>query len=238
MPEESCCAILVAAGNSSRMGMGMSKQFLLLGGKPVIVHTLLAFERAASISSIVVVCRPEDQAAVQCLVDQHAIGKLCAVVAGGATRQRSVAAGLAAVPKETEYLAIHDGARPLIRPEEIDATVQDARTYGAAALCTLVKDTIKMQNTDGFVCSTPDRSSLRAVQTPQVFEASIIIEAYSRMMEKEQITATDDAMAVEQELHLPVRMTEGSYENIKITTPEDLEIAEVFARRCFDAEKQ
>ena len=93
MPEESCCAILVAAGNSSRMGMGMSKQFLLLGGKPVIVHTLLAFERAASISSIVVVCRPEDQAAVQCLADQHAIGKLCAVVAGGATRQRSVAAG-------------------------------------------------------------------------------------------------------------------------------------------------
>ena len=162
MPEESCCAILVAAGNSSRMGMGMSKQFLLLGGKPVIVHTLLAFERAASISSIVVVCRPEDQAAVQCLADQHAIGKLCAVVAGGATRQRSVAAGLAAVPKETEYLAIHDGARPLIRPEEIDATVQDARTYGAAALCTLVKDTIKMQNTDGFICSTPDRSSLRA----------------------------------------------------------------------------
>ena len=83
MPEESCCAILVAAGNSSRMGMGMSKQFLLLGGKPVIVHTLLAFERAASISSIVVVCRPEDQVAVRCLADQHAIGKLCAVVAGG-----------------------------------------------------------------------------------------------------------------------------------------------------------
>ena len=229
MPEESCCAILVAAGNSSRMGMGMSKQFLLLGGKPVIVHTLLAFERAASISSIVVVCRPEDQAAVQCLADQHAIGKLCAVVAGGATRQRSVAAGLAAVPKETEYLAIHDGARPLIRPEEIDATVQDARTYGAAALCTLVKDTIKMQNTDGFVCSTPDRSSLRAVQTPQVFERGLYEQAM-QVAAQEGADYTDDCQLVEH-LGKMVHLVTGGYTNIKITTPEDLPAAEALLKK-------
>ena len=121
MPEESCCAILVAAGNSSRMGMGMSKQFLLLGGKPVIVHTLLAFERAASISSIVVVCRPEDQAAVRCLADQMQLEVVRRCERGRRPGSALSLRGLAAVPKETEYLAIHDGARPLIRPEEIDA---------------------------------------------------------------------------------------------------------------------
>ena len=229
MPEESCCAILVAAGNSSRMGMGMSKQFLLLGGKPVIVHTLLAFERAASISSIVVVCRPEDQVAVRCLADQHAIGKLCAVVAGGATRQRSVAAGLAAVPKETEYLAIHDGARPLIRPEEIDATVQDARTYGAAALCTLVKDTIKMQNTDGFVCSTPDRSSLRAVQTPQVFERGLYGTGDASCSARRR--GLYGRLPTGEHLGKMVHLVTGGYTNIKITTPEDLPAAEALLKK-------
>lgn len=229
MPQGHCCAILVAAGNSSRMGMGTSKQFLLLGGRPVIVHTLLAFERAKSISSIVVVCRPEDRESVQCLAGQYAIGKLCAVVAGGSTRQRSVAAGLAATPEGTEYLAIHDGARPLIRPEEIDATVQDARTYGAATLCTLVKDTIKIQNADGFVCSTLDRSSLRAVQTPQVFARSLYEQAM-RIAEQEGADYTDDCQLVEH-MGKRVHLVTGGYTNIKITTPEDLPAAEALLKK-------
>lgn len=229
MPWKSCCAILVAAGNSSRMGAQMSKQFLALCGKPVIVHTMLAFEQAEHISSIVVVCREEDRAVMQQLANQYAVHKLYAVVPGGTTRQRSVAAGVAAVPKDTAYLAIHDGARPLIQPKEIDATVQDAYKYGAATFCTAVKDTIKIQDGDGFISSTPVRDSLRAVQTPQVFERSLYERALS-LADQECADYTDDCQLVEH-IGYKVHLFTGGYTNIKITTPEDLPTAEAILKQ-------
>lgn len=224
-----CCAILVAAGSSSRMGVGQSKQFLSLCGKPVIAHALAAFEQAEQISSIVVVCRAEDAARVQQLARQYGIRKLRTVVAGGATRQSSVAAGLTAAPREADYLAVHDGARPLIRPEEIDAVVWDAQEYRASALCAPVKDTIKVQDAQGFVCSTPERDSLRAVQTPQVFERRLY-ERAMQLANLEHADYTDDCQLMEhmgEQVHLLI----GGAANFKITTPEDLPAAEAVLQK-------
>ena len=226
--QEDCCAIVVAAGSSSRMGAGDSKQFLPLCGRPVLAHTLAAFERAGSIAKVVVVCRAEDAERVRRLAERYRFQKLCAVAPGGETRQCSVAAGLAAVPEEAAYLAIHDGARPLVQPEEIDAAVQEARRYGAAALCAPVKDTIKVRDAEGYVASTPERASLRAVQTPQAFERRLYEQAMQRAA-RMGADYTDDCQLIEQ-IGKKVHLLTGGYANLKITTPEDLAAAEAILK--------
>lgn len=219
-----CCAILVAAGSSSRMGTSCSKQFLPLCGRPAISYTLESFEQAETISDLVIVCRKEDIFEMERIAEQYEIKKRRAIVPGGATRQQSVAAGLAKAPADAAYLAVHDGARPLILPEEIDATVRDAYVQGASALCAPVKDTIKRQDAAGFVVETPPRELLRAVQTPQVFRMELYRKAMERAI-KEDADYTDDCQLVEH-MGVKVHLLTGGYTNLKLTTQEDLAAAE------------
>ena len=212
-------AVIVAAGSSTRMGC--PKLLLPLGGKPVLWHTLQAFDRAA-VQQIVVVGREEDRALLESGCEtMHTPG---ASTVGGATRQQSVANGMALVAKEARLVAIADGARPLVTPEDIDRTVRVAAKCAAAALGVRVKDTIKQADADGLITATPDRASLWQVQTPQVFDAAL----YRRAMQaadEHGWDLTDDCQLVERLGHA-VTLVEGSYENLKITTPADVIIAE------------
>lgn len=227
--EHKCCAVILAAGASTRMNMDIGKQFFPLLGVPAAARAMLAFEAADEISAVVVVCRPEDRKQMEIVANGCGAKKITAFVPGGDTRQKSAAAGAAAVPDGTEFLAVHDGARPLVRPGEIDSCVADARRWGAAALAVPVKDTIKVAGTDGFVASTPDRSLLWAVQTPQVFRRELY-ESALRRAESEGCDYTDDCQLLE---HAGVRvhLCRGSYENLKLTTPEDIISAEAVLRR-------
>lgn len=224
-----CCAVIVAAGSSQRMGGEDSKQFVPLLGIPAIVRTLLAFEASREVESCVVVCRAEDRARMRSLAERYGVRKVSAFVAGGTTRQRSVAAGLAALPREAAWIAVHDGARPLVTPEEIDACVRDARRCGASALCVPAKDTLKLIDGGGFAVSTPPRERLRAVQTPQIFERAVYERAL-RLAEERGEDYTDDCQLLERE-GLRVHLLPGGYDNIKLTTPDDVPAAEAILRR-------
>ena len=217
-------AILVAAGSSARMKSGgASKTMMEIGGEPVLSRTLRAFENAACISKIVIVARACDFDAIQ--KASAFVTKPLTITEGGKERQDSVSNG-AALCGDAEYIAVHDAARPFITPEEIETVCADAEKYGAATLAVPVKDTIKVAAADGTVCATPERSTLRAIQTPQVFRAHILMDAYSRPDLEE---FTDDASAIEAAGYF-VDLFLGHPHNIKITNPGDLEIAEVLLR--------
>lgn len=220
-----CCGIIVAAGNSTRMALGFSKQFALLCGIPAIIRTLIAFEAAARVDSAVIVCRSEDISQMKNCIEKYHIRKIKAVVPGGDTRQQSVAAGILAAPMESSYFAIHDGARVLITPKEIDTVVEDAFRFGASSLAVPVKDTIKCVDENGFVVSTPDRSVLWAVQTPQVFERGIYLAAMAQA-EKDGSDYTDDCQLAEK-TGVKVHLCQGEYTNLKLTTRDDIALAEV-----------
>ena len=212
-----CGAVIVAAGNASRMG-GVDKIMADLGGKPVIRRTAESFQDCDAVKEIVVVTRQDLIIPIGDLL--HDLPKLRSVVAGGKTRQESVALGLNALPEKTRLAAIHDGARPLVTWQLIDRVVRAANTYGAAAPAVPVKDTVKVVS-GGLVESTPDRAKLRAVQTPQVFDFDLLRGA---LKQAEGENLTDDCAAVEK-LGMKVKIVEGAEENIKITTPMDLKIA-------------
>ena len=199
-----------------------------LHGVLVIVRTLLAFEAAERISSVVVVCRPEDREQMSAAVHAASARKVCAVVTGGSTRQRSAAAGAMAVPAGTEWIAVHDGARPLVLPEDIDRCAAEAEACGAAALAVPVKDTVKLADRDGFIASTPSREALWAVQTPQIFRLKDYLSAM-RLAEEEGRDYTDDCQLLERQ-GMKIRLCRGSYENLKITTPDDFAAAEAVLR--------
>ena len=220
LPLSYCGAVIVAAGNASRMG-GIDKVMALLKGEPMIVHTVRAFEKCDAIREIVVVTRPDLIVPIMDLC--HGFSKLKIVVTGGDTRQESVNLGLNALSDKVRLVAISDGARPLVTPELIDRTVRAAHTYGAAAPGVPVKDTTKIV-TGGIVRSTPDRSTLQAIQTPQVFDFDIIRGALKKAAE-EKLSVTDDCSAVEQ-MGMSVRIVQGDERNLKITTPLDLKMAE------------
>ena len=214
--------IIVAAGNSTRMG-GVNKILLPLGKSTVIGMTMKAFENCPCVADIVVVTNSVDE--VRKIAEEENITKLGAVCRGGATRQESVKCGLAVISKETKLIAVHDGARPLIRPEDAERVMKDARVFGAAALAVPVKDTIKIVE-GGFVTDTPYRPSLYACQTPQVFKRELYFEAVLFAEDHGITDLTDDCQLVES-LGQKIYITTGSYSNIKITTPEDIKIAEV-----------
>lgn len=223
MRQKICCAIIVAAGSSSRMGGERSKQFLPLLGKPAIAYTLASFEKAESISQVLVVARPEDFAELQQIIRENEFRKIKKLVPGGQSRQESVINGVEQL-EDAAYFAIHDGARPLILPEEIDRVVRDAQLFGASALAVPVKDTIKVVDKERMVISTPERASLWAVQTPQVFESNLYRRAVQLACEQGK-DYTDDCQLIEaagQAVHLCM----GSYSNLKLTTREDLPAAE------------
>lgn len=221
LPLKPCGAVIVAAGTASRMG-GIDKILAPLGGKPVIAHTVEAFQKSDVIWEIVVVTREELVGPIKEICKDFP--KVKAVIAGGDTRQDSVALGLEALSKDLDLAAIHDGARPLISLEVIDRAVRAANSYGAAAPAVPVKDTVKMVE-GGLAVSTPDRSKLRAVQTPQVFGKELIRAALYKV-QKEKTSVTDDCAAVER-LGVKVKMVEGDERNIKITTPMDLIVAQM-----------
>lgn len=217
-------AIIVAAGNSSRMGLTMSKQFIPLLGQPAIKYTLSAFERSYIINSIVVVCRPQDEIAIRSIINNNNISKVRAVVYGGATRGESVLNGINASSDETTHFAIHDGARPLIELEDIEKVVKASFETGATTLGTYVTDTIKVVDEEGYISSTPVRSKLRAVQTPQVFEKSLYLDAIKQASDN-KLDFTDDCQLVES-IGKKVKVIIGNTTNIKLTTQSDITIAE------------
>ena len=218
-------AILVAAGSSARMKSGgASKTMMEIGGEPVLSRTLRAFENAACISKIVIVARVCDFDAIQ--KASAFVTKPLTITEGGKERQDSVSNG-AALCGDAEYIAVHDAARPFITPEEIETVCADAEKYGAATLAVPVKDTVKVAAADGTVCATPERSTLRAIQTPQVFRLSLYKEALC-LAKNAGKQYTDDCQLIEA-AGGKVYLTPGDYKNIKITTPEDLLVAEAFA---------
>lgn len=217
-------AVLVAAGSSTRMGGNCSKQLIDICGKPVIIHTLMAFEQTECIQDVIIVCRDEDREAIRNAVNEYKGGKVSNIVKGGATRQQSVFCGVQACAKKTDYFAIHDGARAFASPSMIGRTVVDAFLYKAAAAAVPVKDTIKVVDGGGFVKNTPDRNCLWAVQTPQVFEKQLYLSALHRA-EEENADYTDDCQLVER-MGAKVHLCKGEYSNIKITTLDDVALAE------------
>lgn len=223
MNANSASAILVCAGESSRM-KGARKIFLPLGGSTVLGLCLRALEACDAIGEIIVVAKPRDHIDVQEIAKKEGITKLSAIVPGGDTRQKSVLRGLNAVSKGAALIAIHDGARPLIQPEQIAQVVRDAGVFGAAALAVPVKDTIKVVQ-DHFVVDTPDRASLYSMQTPQVFKRVLYFEA-AAFAQSHGLDYTDDCQMIEA-LGRKIYITDGDYRNLKITTPEDISAAEI-----------
>lgn len=221
-----CSAIVPAAGSSRRMG-GENKLLLNVGGMPVLVRTLLALDHARLVDEIVIATREEDLLLIGDLCKQFAISKPVKIVLGGESRQESVLAAALECNPEGRFIAVHDGARPLATPELIDRVIAFAHKTNAAAPGVPVKDTIKVVQ-DGKVISTPERDTLRAIQTPQVFDAQLLRAALQSAVEN-GAAVTDDCSAVEL-LGKEVYLTEGSYENIKITTPEDIAQAEEILR--------
>jgi len=219
-------AIIAAAGSGTRMASDRPKQFLLLAGTPVIFHTLKSFEQCDSIHEVIVVLPAEQSAGFLSLAGKFGVRKVARVVPGGATRADSVKRGLLTIRSATaEIVAVHDGVRPFVTVGEIDATVAAAREDGAAILVAPVTDTIKQVNGETIV-TTLDRGSLRRALTPQCFQYELLRQAYLQA-DVNDASLTDESALVEK-LGKPVRIVEGSARNIKITTAEDLAIAEQF----------
>ncbi len=215
--------IIVSAGKSQRMN-GIDKQFAQIGGKTVIEQSIAAFEKCESVLQIIVAVSESNLQPVQNLIEKMQNSKPIVVCQGAETRQKSVFNALKYVDKNAKYIAVHDGARPLVRPEHIEKTVKDARVFGAAVLGVPVKDTIKVCD-GGFVKDTPPRSTLFITQTPQIFAKRIYFEGVDFALEH-GLDFTDDCQLVEA-IGTKVYMTLGDYENIKITTPEDIAIANI-----------
>ena len=221
LPLKYCGAVIVAAGNASRMG-GIDKVMAELNGEPMILRTVRTFQTCEAIREIVIVTREDLILPIMKLCADF--DKVKAVVVGGANRAESVSMGLAALSDKVKLAAIQDGARPLVTHEVIDRTVRAAHSYGAAAPAIPVKDTIKVVN-GGVVTTTPDRKTLQAVQTPQVFDLDVLKGALKKAFE-DKAEITDDCSAVER-LGMSVKIVEGDERNIKVTTPLDLAIAKL-----------
>lgn len=217
-------AVIVAAGGSVRMGIADSKQFIPLLSRPAIEYTLKVFQKCHLIKEIVIVCREQDNDRINKIIELNGFSKVSKLVKGGDSRADSVRNGIGACSENAKYYAIHDGARPLITVEEIERVVEAAFDTGAATLGTSVKDTIKV--VDGFnnIESTPIRSQLRAVQTPQVFERDLYRFALENAGDN-IINFTDDCSLIEN-MGGEVLVVKGNEENIKLTTPIDIVIAE------------
>lgn len=222
-----CSALIAAAGSSQRMA-GENKLLLPLSGKPVLIHTLQAMDASEHIQEIIIAAREEDLVRFAELCKTFGISKPVKLVAGGATRTESVYRASAEANPEADLLAVQDGARPLVTPGLIDRVVEAARIHYAAAPAIPVKDTIKVAK-EGIVLETPDRSTLFAVQTPQVFDAQLFRAALQSALESNAVL-TDDCSAVEL-IGKDIYLTEGSEENIKITTPLDMVLAQAIIEK-------
>ena len=234
--QKKTAAVVLAAGRGKRMHTEVAKQYLPIGGKPLLCYSLEAFENSG-VDQIVLVTGEEDlNYCRREIVEKFGFKKVKQVVAGGKERYHSVFSGLAALSDRLgpeDIVLIHDGARPMVDEGIINRTIADAEQYGAAVAAMPVKDTIKVADRDGFSNATPDRSTLWQIQTPQTFCFGLIYAAYSKLLSDESLQKgiTDDAMVVEAFSSVKVKLTEGSYRNIKVTTPEDILIAESLLNR-------
>ncbi len=221
-------AIVLAAGQGKRMKSKVQKQYLLIKDKPVLYYTLHAFETSPLISEIILVTgKDEIEYCQKEIVKKYGFTKVNKIVAGGKERYHSVYEGIQAID-EADYVFIHDGARPFVDGEMIERVCAVAEEHKACVVGMPVKDTIKIADEEGFAAQTPDRRKVWQVQTPQTFEYQLIKNAYEKLLEEEPEGITDDAMVVETMTEHKVKLVEGSYRNIKITTPEDLDIAASF----------
>lgn len=230
MQKAKCTAIVLAAGQGKRMGTKTQKQYLEIDGKPVLYYSLHAFEKSEIIDEIVlVVGENQKEYCEKEIIAKYNFQKVRTIVEGGAERYHSVWNGLQEV--QEGYVFIHDGARPFVNDEILQRVYDEVVVHKACVVGMPVKDTIKIADANEFAEATPDRSLLWLIQTPQVFEVELVKKAYARLMNCAIINVTDDAMVVEQMLGYKVKLVRGSYENIKITTPEDLEIAKIFVKK-------
>jgi 2-C-methyl-D-erythritol 4-phosphate cytidylyltransferase len=220
--------IIPAAGQGKRMGAGKNKLLLTLEGVPILIHTLRVFEADAECSGIILAINPSDEQEFKSLLKEYGIHKVSSLVTGGKERQDSVYNGLMAVHSLDGIVLVHDAARPFIRIETIHNLVEAASKDGGSIVAVPVKDTIK-KAANGRVAETVERSSLWSVQTPQAFRASVLLEAHNKAM-REQFIGTDESSLVERIPHR-VSIIEGDYDNIKLTTPEDLYFAEAILRK-------
>ena len=221
-------AIVLAAGQGKRMKSKVQKQYLLIKEKPVLYYTLNAFEKSPLISEIVLVTgKDEIEYCQQEIVEKYGFSKVQKIVPGGKERYHSVYEGIKAI-EEADYVFIHDGARPFVDEDMIARVCAAVEEHKACVVGMPVKDTIKIADDTGFAEQTPDRRKVWQVQTPQSFEYQLIKDAYEKLLAEEPEGITDDAMVVETMTEHKVKLVEGSYRNIKITTPEDLDIATIF----------
>lgn len=233
--KDRCTAIVLAAGSGSRMKSSVAKQFMMLQGKPLIWYALHAVEASDIIDDCILVTGADDISYVQTeIVDKYHFSKVIQIVAGGEERYASVINALQTMQGRDGYVFIHDGARPFLTEDILKTTYKAVKEFHACVAAVPSKDTVKMVDEECFAIQTPERKRVWNVQTPQVFDAQLICTAYERLTErlshlKEQgIMVTDDASVVEMFTNVKVKMVESSYKNIKITTPEDLLVAESF----------
>ncbi len=244
MDKKRCTAVVLAAGTGSRMQSAVAKQFMLLKRKPLVYYALQAVEQSTIIDDCVVVTGQQDVEYVQQeLVERYGFRKVAAVIPGGRERFLSVSnalkiisAGQLMPANRDGFIFIHDGARPLLTEQIIRDTYRAVQECHACVTATPSKDTVKLSDEQGYATETPERKRVWNVQTPQVFDASLITEAYAKLeealpeLEKQGILVTDDASVVEMFTDYKVKLVPGSYKNIKITTPEDIPIAELFLK--------
>lgn len=226
---EKIAAIVLAAGAGKRMNSAVHKQYMLLEGKPVLYYALKAFEESEVTEIILVVGAGEEEYCRTEIIEKYGIGKVRAVVQGGRERYHSVYAGLNAA-QGADYVLIHDGARPLVTADIIKRSIECVRTGQSCVVGMPVKDTIKILDNDGFAKETPDRRTLWQMQTPQTFPYQVIRAAYEKIIAEDDSTVTDDAMVLEKAAGQRVKVIEGGYQNLKITTPEDLLVASAYLK--------
>ena len=227
MEKQKYTAIVLAAGSGKRMNSKVHKQYLIIQDRPVLYYSLKAFEDSAVDEIVLVVGKGEEKFCRKEIVDKYGISKVKAIVEGGKERYHSVFEGLKQT-SDADYVLIHDGARPFVNQDIIRRCMQEVQKYQACVVGMPVKDTIKIADEEGYAKQTPDRKNVWMIQTPQTFSYALIYEAYEEMLKTEDAAITDDAMVLERTKGKKSKLIEGSYRNIKITTPEDLLIANVY----------
>ncbi len=227
MEKQKYAAIVLAAGSGKRMNSQVHKQYLIIQDRPVLYYSLKAFEDSAVDEIVLVVGKGEEEFCRKEIVDKYGISKVKAIVEGGKERYHSVFEGLKQT-SDADYVLIHDGARPFVNQDIIRRCMQEVQKYQACVVGMPVKDTIKIADEGGYAKQTPDRKNVWMIQTPQTFSYALIYEAYEEMLKTEDTAITDDAMVLERIKGKKSKLIEGSYRNIKITTPEDLLIANVY----------
>lgn len=227
MQKEKITAIVLAGGSGKRMRAGCKKQYMELGGKPILFYSLKAFEES-EVDDIILVTN-EAEYCKKNILQKYGLNKVSRIVPGGAERYHSVYNGLISVTGSS-YVLIHDGARPCLTQEIIKAAVESVKQYHACVIGMPVKDTIKIADSGNFAANTPDRERVWQIQTPQAYSYPMILKAYQKIIEESPKGITDDAMVVEYGNFAKVKLIQGSYQNIKITTPEDLQLAELFLK--------